>query len=304
MSDDQGWTTVKKRGGRRGRNARGGVRGIAVDGVSNGNDDKDDEPINKDAVKRWILSAQGDMRGSEFASAVIDLVRIALSLSIRQNEELTDEPYLPWGTTSRYERSKRKQLFSRLSKMDSEECDLVCYGLGSLASSGVSRHQLVLLCCLRDSMNDDGHRMAMVDVYDPVLRGEERELLDEMGFNCLVENEACKRVVHRPTVFFMPHCDKVLYDNLLSVNVKAGTQGNVIIIGNSFESYGIRDQSSGRGGGLETSSDETGSTVVDLASDTAEMQLGSDVTYRPRDDAFNDMSVHVFRPAGKDQSTD
>ena len=48
-------------------------------------------------------------------------------------------------------------------------------------------------------------------------------------------NEGERRAPTKPTVFYMPHCEHLLYDALLSHNEGQGTLGNVIILGNSLE---------------------------------------------------------------------
>ncbi len=48
-------------------------------------------------------------------------------------------------------------------------------------------------------------------------------------------NEGGRRAPTKPTVFYMPHCEHLLYDALLSHNEGQGTLGNVIMLGNSLE---------------------------------------------------------------------
>ena len=48
-------------------------------------------------------------------------------------------------------------------------------------------------------------------------------------------NEGGRRAAMVPTVFYMPHCEHLLYDALLSHNEGLGVLGNVIMLGNSLE---------------------------------------------------------------------
>jgi len=58
-----------------------------------------------------------------------------------------------------------------------------------------------------------------------------------LGFEVITENEECKRCAVRRTVFFMPHCDLGLYNNLLSTNWGPAELQNVVVVGNSFRAY-------------------------------------------------------------------
>ena len=57
-----------------------------------------------------------------------------------------------------------------------------------------------------------------------------------LGGTMLTENESCKRSVNTDcdasVVFFMPHCDLVLYNNLISSNWSAKGLERVVLIGN------------------------------------------------------------------------
>ncbi|KAK3753267.1 hypothetical protein QZH41_015210, partial [Actinostola sp. cb2023] len=45
-----------------------------------------------------------------------------------------------------------------------------------------------------------------------------------------------KRSVSQPTLFYMPHCSKLLYNNVLWANWGPSLK-NVVIFGNGFSSY-------------------------------------------------------------------
>lgn len=89
------------------------------------------------------------------------------------------------------------------------------------------------------------------EIYDPVFDEVERSVIQSLEWNLLEEDEVtkhlinvltnglqeAKRVVNQWTLFFMPHCDKKLYNNLLQVNWKAENLKNIILFGNSFEQY-------------------------------------------------------------------
>ncbi|XP_029915849.1 SRR1-like protein [Myripristis murdjan] len=117
------------------------------------------------------------------------------------------------------------------------ELECVCYGLGSFSSCVSARYQLAMLLLLLETQ-----QIPLKDccVYDPVFSSGEREVLGELGLTVLSENEEGKRLTNRPTLFYLMHCGKALYNNLLWRNWSTDTLPLLIIIGNSFS--GILDR--------------------------------------------------------------
>ncbi len=97
-------------------------------------------------------------------------------------------------------------------------------------------------------------------LFDPLLLEEERSILRQLGCQLIPTNEvdqklttclhtytsdcyplsfvqACKRAVAAPTLFFMPHCGRAMYNNLLWANWSPEKLAHTAIIGNSFSSY-------------------------------------------------------------------
>jgi hypothetical protein len=73
-------------------------------------------------------------------------------------------------------------------------------------------------CCFREL----ARRLdlaAPAELFDPVMTASEIAVAAADGIRAPRVNEAAKRKCHGdPTVFFMPHCGKELYDNLLWAN--------------------------------------------------------------------------------------
>ncbi|KAM3867539.1 SRR1-like protein [Diretmus argenteus] len=117
------------------------------------------------------------------------------------------------------------------------ELECVCYGLGSFSSSVSARYQLAMLLLLLET-----RQIPLKDcsVYDPVFSSGERDVLRELGLTVLIENEEGKRLITRPTLFYLMHCGKALYNNLLWRNWSTETLPLMTIIGNSFSD--IRDR--------------------------------------------------------------
>eukprot|EP00850_Spirogloea_muscicola_P023491 SM000361S13810 [mRNA] locus=s361:7494:10255:- [translate_table: standard] len=114
--------------------------------------------------------------------------------------------------------------------------DLVVYGIGSLEHSEVARCQLGLAGLLAKQLQ----AALPVWVYDPVLTALERTAMQCLGCECLPHNEEGLRRAERPTVFYMPHCEVELYENVLLANAGSGLLGQVAILGNSFGHYHLR----------------------------------------------------------------
>jgi hypothetical protein len=76
-----------------------------------------------------------------------------------------------------------------------------------------------------------------VMVYDPLLSPQEKAALEELGCVNIHHNELCRRQVHTCTLFYMPHCGRAMYNNLLWANWSPQFLSKVTIIGNSFQSY-------------------------------------------------------------------
>ncbi|XP_030642061.1 SRR1-like protein isoform X2 [Chanos chanos] len=117
------------------------------------------------------------------------------------------------------------------------QLDCVCYGLGSFSTCVSARYQLAMLLMLLDTLQIPVGRCC---VYDPVFSVSECETLRDLGLSVLTENEEGKRAVSRPTLFYLMHCGKALYNNLLWKNWSPQTLPKVIVIGNSF--HGIQER--------------------------------------------------------------
>ena len=113
--------------------------------------------------------------------------------------------------------------------------EIVVYGIGSFTTCRMSRSQLALICALRQRIGGSGVRVV---AFDPILEAGEYSLLQrELDIDPIPRDEACKRSIQRSpgvVLFFMPHLDKGLYDNLLSVNWTKGQLERLVILGNSF----------------------------------------------------------------------
>uniref|UniRef100_A0A3Q2CV80 SRR1 domain containing n=1 Tax=Cyprinodon variegatus TaxID=28743 RepID=A0A3Q2CV80_CYPVA len=118
-----------------------------------------------------------------------------------------------------------------------QHVECVCYGLGTFSSCVSARYQLAMLLLLLDA-----GRIPLKDcsVYDPAFSSAERDVLRGLGLTVLTENEEGKRLATKPTLFYLMHCGKALYNNLLWKNWSPRCLPLVTIIGNCFS--GIRER--------------------------------------------------------------
>ena len=90
--------------------------------------------------------------------------------------------------------------------------------------------------------------------FDPAFDASDCALLRRFGISVIDRNEECRRSVraHQDpsspaprTLFFMVHCSRQMYSNVLSANWRASDLV-IAIVGNSFERYGLFEQDGAR----------------------------------------------------------
>jgi hypothetical protein len=88
-----------------------------------------------------------------------------------------------------------------------------------------------------------GASQPKVCLYDPCLSKEELEVLETVGIEAIGVNEECKRAAvagEGATLFYMPHCARDMYNNVLWANWSVDALSRVLILGNRFSSYDER----------------------------------------------------------------
>lgn len=122
----------------------------------------------------------------------------------------------------------------RAASAESEQqIQMVVYGIGSIANSEKSRLQLCLALLLKRNFSWVGR----IEVFDPILSASECGIMESLGCTILAVNEQGMRTAESPTLFFMPHCAALLYDNVLRANWSPVLLNRIILLGNSFGSY-------------------------------------------------------------------
>ena len=127
-------------------------------------------------------------------------------------------------------------------------------GIGSL-SSAPSMLQFSCLVCLSRDLCDSSTQLKgaypSVRIFDPLMTDIDWAVADEYGFYRLENlcgkyrvNEQRQDEIPSRILFFMPHCPRQLYNNVLWSNWDVLER--ILVLGNSFEGYNFRniDQSS------------------------------------------------------------
>ncbi|KAM0020383.1 putative SRR1-like protein [Helianthus debilis subsp. tardiflorus] len=161
--------------------------------------------------------------------------------------------------------------------------NMVIYGIGSIESFESPRLQLSLAILMKRKLGWVGE----IEVFDPIISLTESKVLEALKCHVLSVNEQGMRKVVNPILFFMPHCEAELYDNLLKTNWKHDSLNKIILFGNSFEKY-EQHHSVVRGSTL----DESRKHLLAIRPFTKEFEIStvSDDYFR----AFQGSSWHFF----------
>lgn len=178
-----------------------------------------------------------------------------------------------------------------------EKILIVLYGVGSIESYVPPRLQLSLALLLQQEI---GSSAAAVEVFDPVLTAAECAAMEALGCSVARIDDRGRRRADRPTLFYMPHCEAALYDNLLAANWgHPSSLGRMVVLGNSFSEYGrfAEEALGGRGSAHAT---ERARYVLRARDFVEEISVASNMGLDEGNDslfrAFNETSWHFFHP--------
>ncbi|RUS71723.1 hypothetical protein EGW08_020520, partial [Elysia chlorotica] len=92
---------------------------------------------------------------------------------------------------------------------------ILSFGVGNFTSCLIARYQLAFLLALRDKLEK---QCSACELFDPVFTTHEKSVLAAYKCQVPAHNEEGKHVCLSPTIVFMPHCGKALYNNFLWKN--------------------------------------------------------------------------------------
>ncbi|XP_063912625.1 SRR1-like protein [Zophobas morio] len=156
--------------------------------------------------------------------------------------------------------------------------EIICFGLGRVGESMISRFQFAFLLCLKDFYN------VGVKVYDPVFTEVDCWLLEQFGCFVIKENFGAKfRVTDKCTrIFYLPHCPRQLTNNLLWANWGLNLH-YCVIVANSFNT--IVDITPNR------DLNKSAEYIVKIVPHMVELALINSFRLY---EIFNDTAIHVF----------
>ncbi len=169
--------------------------------------------------------------------------------------------------------------------------EAVCLGLGQPEHSAIALTQLAWFLDVAERLP----LAAPVEVFEPLLSSLARAALERLGARVVsVNDEGKRRAAEAPrrTLFFMPHCGKSLYSNVLWANWgEPLASGRVSIIGNSMALMLDQIEWSGTKAATEVAS------LVAMAPYTDELRVPLDSTLEHRANirgALNDTALMTF----------
>eukprot|EP01083_Nonionella_stella_P229704 812724_1 len=134
---------------------------------------------------------------------------------------------------------------STSSQQNGGSIDVVCYGIGSMARSQCACKQFALLLLLTGrteknaatsatSISQLGTSVRSIELFEPTFTPADCTVAREWGLTVLTRNEEGKRRVDGRTLFYMPHCSRGLYNNVVWANWGPEQLQKIAIVGNSF----------------------------------------------------------------------
>jgi hypothetical protein len=129
--------------------------------------------------------------------------------------------------------------------------NIISYGIGDLVSSNIAQLQLACFLCIKQKLEDKNWKIEMCSLYDPIiLINNENNIVEnlvkllkiEYDIDWMETNDECKHECKNDTVFFMPHCTRRMYQNVILSNIHHIER--ICIFGNSFSTYLLRHKMS------------------------------------------------------------
>lgn len=113
---------------------------------------------------------------------------------------------------------------------------ILCLGIGS-ASVPAARDQWALLQDMRQHIYKHCGTQPVVVVFDPQFEDMDVALVQRQRAQLPLENKCGAYQLSEPTLVYMPHCPKELYEALLRANWRKEALERVILCGNELSLY-------------------------------------------------------------------
>lgn len=237
--------------------------------------------LNKDAFRSSVASSQTPAQLAGLVQKVeICLKDVQASSFLHNFQRLLN--YV--GTQSLFDEMSDRQCEGSFTTASATE--LVIYGLGSPAGGYRAVHcQLAFALFLQTQLPC----LKQTCAFDPVFSVLDKSLLNEYEITVSEQDISGRYLAVTPTLFYMPHCDCHLYNNLLKANWGPHQLHKIAILGNSFHSYVQRWAHRPK----KDNADRPHELLAVSASGTA-VELPVNEADFPVTSAFNDLSLHLF----------
>ncbi|XP_069070795.1 SRR1-like protein [Pleurodeles waltl] len=220
VKDDEEWQTVYRK--KSTKNKKKVLPVTRVEGATTCNKDWENSENDCPLILLKIQQAKENLRTSKLWDLFQSTIQECFINCLEQVKEKRSQP------TPLFE------IVAEVSSVKQVNRSCVCYGIGQFSSCVISRYQLAFLLLILEKLEIP---KCHCYIYDPSFTGSEHEVLKTLGLSLILENEEGKRGVDSPTLFYMIHCGKALYNNLLWKNWSVDSLSKVVIIGNSFQGF-------------------------------------------------------------------
>ncbi|GAA5938728.1 hypothetical protein JCM3775_001974 [Rhodotorula graminis] len=185
---------------------------------------------------------------------------------------------------------------------------VVCLGLGSISESSKAQDQYVLLKEVLDELNDEIDETVLTEFYDPVFSPEDAAFLSAQGHEVLPSDHPL--VLDRPTLLYIPHGPRTLFEALLRANWTSPAQlQRVVLLANRLDLYddptysGSLKSKSRREDEAQQDGDELGESAEYIVRAAELFHIVPFPPTKEHLEAFNDLALEWAVPArleGKD----
>eukprot|EP01112_Ceratiomyxa_fruticulosa_P023252 TRINITY_DN8812_c0_g1_i1.p1 TRINITY_DN8812_c0_g1~~TRINITY_DN8812_c0_g1_i1.p1 ORF type:complete len:384 (-),score=91.09 TRINITY_DN8812_c0_g1_i1:95-1246(-) len=196
-----------------------------------------------------IQHVMDDLKKSEFFADAVNMMKTYLLFENLSLGDVTQRTLFP---TTEHTQQSQTTTATHFQPLHIKE--IVCYGIGNFSFSKKSLHQLCFVLLLSQQLSAAHVQLLL---FDPVFTEIEKDVLTKLDCALIMENEEGKRRIQpsphsvldsekvaerkEGVLFYMPHCGKQLYNNLLWANWERDNIDRVVIFGNSFSNYALRD---------------------------------------------------------------
>jgi len=139
-------------------------------------------------------------------------------------------------------RQEMKKLAEEVSPLIGDFDQMIFLGVGRLSTRNAQYQVAMAMEILSETtlVSTSCFHSSAIQVYEPLLDDNEKELLRNLKFEILPDNDS--GMGHQidqvsKVLFFMPHCNVSLYNNILCTNWTRNQLGRIVFLGNSFANY-------------------------------------------------------------------